>query len=815
MRLIYLSLSWIVGICSGMWAGSHWVALAAIAGVALLGFLLRRGRVLLFVLCLVVLLGGFFRFQSAVPTVDESSLQFYNDRGVVQIRGLVAADPEPANGIVALHLEASEISVGEEWKEVSGTVLVYVPELSPPGSLPSQVSRDSPYYRYGDLLQIDGELKTPPEFEDFDWREYLARKGIHSLINYPDHMELLATGQGFKPQEWIYQLRDRMSQSLEGALHEPQASLAQAVLLGERSTIPDELRDSLSQAGTAHILAISGLHIFIVCGFVFSLVVAIFGRARPLYLYFWLPLLATWGYILLSGAQISAVRAAIMVSLWLLAYCIGRPRSALPWLLFAAALMIGFTPSILGSVSFQMSFAAMVGILILSPHFQSWGRRVFRIADGRRTALGFVVDSLSFTLGAVLAIMPIIAYYFHQISLVTLPANLFALPALPGAIGTAALVGIIGLFAPPLAQVLGWVAWIFISYIIEVTEFFSSLPFASVELKEVSASFVWGYYAILGAVLWTGVNWSSMGTKMRRVKAGIASVSEHFRRVPAKFVVLPLLVVAALIWTAAVTTPDNRLHVFFLDVGQGDAILIQKGHQQVLVDGGPDAERICLELGDKLPFWDRTIELIILTHPEADHLTGLVEVLQRYEVNQVLTSGQECESLVCGEWLREIEERDVERTVAEAGQRIDLAEDVYLEVLNPQATLFQGTASDVNNNSVVVRLVFGDFSLLLTGDIFDEAEQCLLDQRSSLSSIALKVPHHGSASSSCPEFLAVVDPQLAVISVGAENPFGHPSPGVVERLMELVGEDNLYLTSEHGTIELITDGERLWVQTEI
>jgi competence protein ComEC len=192
----------------------------------------------------------------------------------------------------------------------------------------------------------------------------------------------------------------------------------------------------------------------------------------------------------------------------------------------------------------------------------------------------------------------------------------------------------------------------------------------------------------------------------------------------------------------------------------------------------------------------------------------LVEVLQRYEVNQVLTSGQECESLVCGEWLRGIEERDIERTVAEAGQRIELAEDVSLEVLNPQATLFQGTESDVNNNSVVVRLVFGDFSLLLTGDIFDEAEQCLLDQRSSLRSVALKVPHHGSATSSCLEFLAEVEPQLAIISVGAENLFGHPNPEVVERLVGVVGEDNLYLTSEHGTIELIADGERLWVGTE-
>jgi competence protein ComEC len=812
MRLIYLSLAWIIGICSGMWAGSHWVALAAIAGVVLSGFLLRHGQVVLFVLCLAALLSGFFRFQSTVTYVDESALQFYNDRGIIQIKGLVAADPEPAGSLVALRLEAREIFTGEEWKEVTGTALIYAPQLQSPDFLPTDISREPPYYRYGDMLQVEGELETPPEFEDFDWRDYLARRGIHSLISYPDHVELLAIGQGFEPREWIYQLRDRMSRSLESNLHEPQASLAQAVLLGKRSTVPDELRESLSQAGTAHILAISGLHIFIFCGIVFSFVVAVFGRKRPFY--FWLPLIATWGYILLSGAQVSAIRAAIMVSLWLLAYYIGRPRSALPWLLFAAAVMIGFSPSILSDVSFQMSFAAMAGIILLTPHIQSWSRRTFRVTEGRRKPLGFFVDSLSFTLGAVLAIMPIIAYYFHQISLVALPANLFALPALPGAIGTAAIVAIVGLFAPALAHVLGWIAWLFISYIIEVTGFFSSLPFASVELKEVSAFFVWGYYAILGVLLWIGSNWSGMGSNMRRAKAGISSVFERFGQVPARFIIFPLIIVAALVWTAAFTAPDNRLHVFCFDVGQGDAILIQKGQKQVLVDGGPDAESICLELGDKLPFWDRTIELVILTHPEADHLTGLVEVLQRYEVNQVLANGQECDSLVCGEWLREVEERDMERAVAGAGQRIELAEDVYLEVLNPGAGLLQGTASDANNNSVVVRLVCGDFSLLLTGDIFEEAEQCLLDRRSTLSSVVLKVPHHGSATSSCLEFLNEVEPQVAVISVGAENEFGHPDPGVVERLVQVVGEDNLYLTSEHGTIELITDGTRLWVKTE-
>ena len=244
------------------------------------------------------------------------------------------------------------------------------------------------------------------------------------------------------------------------------------------------------------------------------------------------------------------------------------------------------------------------------------------------------------------------------------------------------------------------------------------------------------------------------------------------------------------------------------------AILIQKGHQQILIDGGPDPEKICLELGDKLPFWDRTIELVILTHPDVDHITGLVEVLQRYEVKQVLTSGQECDSSVCMEWRRLIEEKDIEHTIARAGQRIALSGEVSLEVLHPQRTLLQATASDVNNNSVVLRLVFHDFSLLLPGDVFEEAEQHLLDRRFSLRSTVLKVPHHGSDTSGCPEFLTEVDPQLAVISVGEENPFGHPSPEVVERLEEMVGQDNVYLTSEQDTIELITDGESLWLRTE-
>jgi competence protein ComEC len=205
---------------------------------------------------------------------------------------------------------------------------------------------------------------------------------------------------------------------------------------------------------------------------------------------------------------------------------------------------------------------------------------------------------------------------------------------------------------------------------------------------------------------------------------------------------------------------------------------------------------------------------VILTHPEADHVTGLVEVLRRYEVGQVVTSGQESETSVYAEWDRLIDEKGVERSVARAGQTIMLADGMVLEVLHPQQTLLEPVSSDVNNNSVVARLVFRDFSLLLTGDIFEAAERDLLENRSGLQSAALKVAHHGSDTSSCREFLAGVDPQVAVVSAGADNPFGHPSREVIGRLTDVVGEDGVYLTPEQGTIELTTDGERLWVRAE-
>jgi len=805
MWLLYVSCAWVAGIFLGSKFGLPLFALAfGLIPFALIPFLPNSRKTLIVAgLCLFTLLGGGLHFPSSLPPADEHSLCFYNDQGIVEIQGMVAEEPDIRDRYCLLTFSASEITVNDEKEEVSGTALIRVPRY--------------PTYHYGDVLKVTGELETPLQFEDFDYKSYLARQGIYAVIYYPG-VEVLDRGQGSKPLQWIYSLRERLSVSLARALPEPQGSLAQAILLGLRGNIPDSLYEAFSRTGTAHLLAISGLHISIIIAMLLSFGILVFGRQRSIYI--WLTLALVWLYAMLAGMHPPIIRATIMGSLFLIAEFLGRQRSAIIALAFAAAVMVGIQPHVLWSVSFQLSFLAMAGLILLYPYFQAWGRKGVSFLFGARERIaaagGMITDGFAITLAAIVAVGPLIAYNFGVVSLVALPATFFSLPALPFIIVTAALVAFVGLLVSLAAQILGWLAWLFLSYLIFVVQGFDALPHSSLEVTNISTWHVWGYYVILAGVIASLNHRKQLADFFSRLTSGIKKITEGIPKprhgFSMKWLILPLLVVAILVWSVALTMPDDKLHVGFLDVGQGDAILIQTPNgQDILIDGGPDPQKINLELSKKLPFWDRTIDLMVCTQPQADHVTGLVEVLQRYKVKQVLEPGVPYDSAIYQEWLRLVEDKGIEYNIARAGQEIDLGSGIKLEVLNPPEGLFEETSHDVDNNGVVLRLTWGRVSFLFTADIREEAEFELIRQRANLRSTVLKVAHHGSETSTSQQFLAAVDPEVTVISVGADNPFGHPSPEVMERLIDRLGEDNVYRIDEDGTVEFITDGESLWV----
>jgi competence protein ComEC len=268
-------------------------------------------------------------------------------------------------------------------------------------------------------------------------------------------------------------------------------------------------------------------------------------------------------------------------------------------------------------------------------------------------------------------------------------------------------------------------------------------------------------------------------------------------------------VLAVLVWLGVSSLPDGRLHVAFLDVGQGDAILITTPRgRQMLIDGGPAATATLWEMGRHMPFWDRSLDVVVNTHPESDHLTGLLEVLKRYRVDQVIRPDVDNDTSLYAAWQEAIADEGATVIPAQAGARLSLGDGVWAEILHPGGV---PTGDRLNDHSAVLRVGLGQVSFLLPGDIEADVERRLSADGVALRATVLKAPHHGSNTSSCEPFLAAVDPQVAVISVGAGNRFGHPAPETVASYAE--HGIHVLRTDELGSIEFITDGQRLWVRT--
>jgi competence protein ComEC len=264
------------------------------------------------------------------------------------------------------------------------------------------------------------------------------------------------------------------------------------------------------------------------------------------------------------------------------------------------------------------------------------------------------------------------------------------------------------------------------------------------------------------------------------------------------------------VWLAADSGNEHRLSVTFLDVGQGESILVESpSGNRVLIDGGPSGEAITAALGRQLPFYDRRIDVVIATHQQTDHIGGLPEVLDRYAVSAVLETSATAESLTYNAWKDATTSAGPALIQAVRGQEIDLGLGARLTVLGPTGVDSSGDG-DANDSSVVLLLSYGSVRILLTGDIGQGAEATLLAAGTDLRADVLKVAHHGSATSTSTEFLRRVRPSVAVISAGRDNQFGLPDPETLARLRTAT----VYRTDEDGDIEMQTDGHNIWMKTE-
>ncbi|HTY81616.1 MAG TPA: DNA internalization-related competence protein ComEC/Rec2 [Dehalococcoidales bacterium] len=800
MILIVLSLAWVAGI----WLGYYfdlplWLGLIGLIPLAAV-FLSHQHRKALALagIGVIIFVAASGYSYSSLYSVDEGKLRYYNDTDAIKLKGIISGDPDVRDTSARLTVSAQSLKLESGWQPVSGKIMVLVPRY--------------PAYSYGDALDIEGKLETPSSVDDFDYRGYLAHQGIYSTLYYPA-ITVEAKNKGLAPLSWIYSLRGALSKALAQALPEPQASLAQGILLGERANIPADLQQDFSVSGTTHLLAISGMNIGIMAGVLLAVGLWLFKRRH--YLYIWLTLAVIWFYAIISGLNAPVLRGAFMASIFLMGEGLGRQRSGMIALLLAAAVMAGANPYVLGDASFQLSFLAMAGLCFIYPIIQENAKKLTdRMGENGFWAglTNMLLEAFGVTFAAVIAVWPVIAYYFGYVSLVGPIATFLLSPALAIIIVLGSATGLVGLLWAGGAQAIGWLAWLFLSYMIAVVNIAARPGAAAVSVHHMQPWFITVYYIVLIALVWLYARWRrskniAAGTA-GRMRAGISlgGLAPGF-----KLFVVPVALIGVIIFCSANAAPLKDLKVSFLDVGEGDAELIQYRGYQVLVDGGPSPKAITLALGKEMPFWDRTIDVVVLTHPHQDHLAGLLEVLQRYDVGQVIYPHIDYDSPVYDQWKKVIAEKGIKSTAARAGETLTLGGEVKIEVLNPPEKLLTGTESDVDNNSVVLKVRDGAVSFLLTGDIMSEGERELIRGRAELSATVVKAGHHGSATSSTDALLAVVNPKAAVIECGAGNKFGHPEKEVVERLEQRVGS-NLYRTDLNGTVDFTTDGVKLWVK---
>jgi len=797
MTLITLGLAWLAGVALARWLNPPLPVLGLLAMPALAALLLyRRERgPRLAALCALALLAGAARLLWATPHFGPDDLAYYNDQGQVRLVGVVADEPDVRDTYQNLRLRTESLvmappdgdaEAGEEESPVKGLALVRAPRY--------------PTRAYGERLSVTGELETPPIFEDFSYKDYLARQGVYSMIRRPQ-VELIETGQGSPFWTALYAFKAHAGETIAQILPEPHAALLTGILLGVETGIPRELYERFNATGTSHIIVISGFNIAIIAGLLMLVGTKAVGKRRAA----WIAIGGIALYTLLVGADAAVMRAAIMGGLFVLALYLGRQTEVRTSLIFAAIVMTAANPYVLWDVGFQLSFAATAGLIWLTPPLERIAERWLAALIGPqrvRGAMRLLSEALLVTLAAQIATGPLIVYHFGRLSVISLLTNLLILPVQPMVMLAGGLATLVGMIWLPAGQILGWLAWLPLAWTVWVVNWTAAAPLALVTLGRFSPWLLAAIYAGLALLVWRASRARSDAEEVS-YPATSGGLSPTTRLMFAGGVV-----VVVLIWLAAAALPDGSLHVAFLDVGQGDAIFITTpGGHQILIDGGPSATTTLWEMGRHMPFWDRSLDVVVNTHPDADHLAGLPEVLRRYRVSQIILPDVESDTSLYTAWGEALAEEGAALIPAQAGGRVSLGDEVWVEVLHPGAV---PAGDNLNDHSVVLRVGLGHISFLLPGDIEAEVERRLVKNGAALGATVLKAPHHGSGTSSCESFLTAVDPQVAVISVGADNRFGHPAPEVLTRYTEQ--GISVLRTDEVGTIEFITDGERLWVE---
>ncbi len=721
-------------------------------------------------LILLSLTLGAARFRASIPDInDHGFIAHYNDTGATMVvTGVVSNFPDVRDTYTNLRVRCEYLHPADSFTTTAVT-----------GMLLARVSHEDDF-QYGDRIVLRGQLQTPPDHEEFSYREYLAHQGIYSTMSYTRSGKL-ERDQGHPFYRAIYRLKSQALETVYLLWPDPEASLFAGILLGIETGIPEPVREDFKNTGTTHVIAISGFNITIVAGLFASFFGRILNERRG-------AIAAVFGiaiYTILVGADAAVVRAAIMGGLSLFARQVGRRQNGINTLGFTATAMTFQNPHVPWDVGFQLSFAATLGLVFYAePFADAFTQLASRfLSENAATKLaGPVGEYVLFTLAAQLTTMPIMAYHFGSISLSAFLANPVILPVQAPIMTVGGLALILGVIWLPLGKIIAPLAWPFVLFTIRVVEFFGKMRSGVLVFGDIGILWVILFYVLL---LGLTLGWS------------------HARGFFSALKPIPII---AILWILTITTwrlvfsaPDGQLHMTLLDVGTGDAILIQSPEgRYVLINGGPSASLLSDGLGRRLPPFQRKLDWLIVASPAREQIDALPRILERFSPDAVLWAGPDSPNRA-SDYLREtLSKNQIPVISAEMGHSLDLSRGATIHVLTS------------GSRGAILLVEWENFRAVLPLGAHEEDYQSLRMGKNIGPVSTLLLAENGYAPLNPDAWISNLIPQLVLLSVSADNPSGLPDAETLDAL----GGYSLLRTDRHGWIHISTDGQDMWVEIE-
>lgn len=630
-----------------------------------------------------------------------------------------------------------------------------------------KMSQDIPSIKYGDSLYIEGEFKQPEEarnYKGYNYKQYLKTKKIIGTVEL-EKAKILKSSNG----SFIHNIQKYIKDTINGTLTDEEGNLLLAILLGDKDKLSEDIQESFKTSNLSHMLAVSGAHVsYIILGLTYVLQNSIIGKknGKIVCIIFLLAFMA------ITNFTPSVIRACIMAILTLFSSIIYRKSDVYTNISVAALITLIFNPYSLLDLGFQLSYGGTIGIIIFIKRIQE--------KKSNSKVINYIKQMALVSIYANIIIIPIMMYHFNTVSFTFIISNIMASPILGIIVITGFLFIIASITVKPLTRLIAIFIKPILSILIKISQICSKLPFSNILVVTPYMFNVISYYAI--------ILYCIKSKKNNKCK-----------------IIICLLIVLILINFIIYIFPQ-KLRIFFIDVGQGDStLIITPDKKTVLIDGGGSDS---FDVGEKvlLPYLlDRRIlkiDYVLISHFDTDHCGGILTIMEKVKVKNIIISEQAEHSENYERSKKLMIHKKIRLIEVKKGDKIKIGRYSEFKILFPTSRLL--SENPLNNNSIVAQFNYNNFKMLFTGDIEKLAEQQILKtEKAEIRADILKVAHHGSKTSSIPEFIKAVRPRIALIGVGKNNTFGHPNQQTIKNLENI--KCRIYRTDLQGEIIIRID----------